>query len=78
MLDAAHWTNRLTELARQTCVPGAVLGVWARGQEILAAAGLLNRATGVRVSTDSLFQVGSLADRTRYLFAGGRVTPRIG
>jgi CubicO group peptidase (beta-lactamase class C family) len=60
MLDAAHWTNRLTELTRQTRVPGAVLGVWACGQEILAAAGLLNRATGSRVSTDSLFQAGSI------------------
>ena len=60
MLDAAHWTNRLNELTRQTRVPGAVLGIWACGQEILSAAGLLNRATGSRVSTDSLFQVGSI------------------
>jgi CubicO group peptidase (beta-lactamase class C family) len=60
MLDAAHWTNRLTELTRQTRVPGAILGIWACGQEILAAAGLLNRVTGIRVSTDSLFQTGSI------------------
>jgi CubicO group peptidase (beta-lactamase class C family) len=60
MLDAAHWTNRLIDLTRQTRVPGAVLGIWACGQEILAAAGLLNRATGIQVSTDSLFQVGSI------------------
>jgi CubicO group peptidase (beta-lactamase class C family) len=60
MLDAAYWTTRLAELARQTRVPGAVLGIWADGQEILAASGVLNRATRVRASTDSLFQIGSI------------------
>ncbi len=60
MLDAANWSTLLAELARQSRVPGAVLGIWACGQEILAAAGLLNRVTRVRVSTDSLFQVGSI------------------
>ncbi len=60
MLDAAYWTTRLGELARQARVPGAVLGIWADGQEILAAHGVLNRATRVRVSTDSVFQVGSI------------------
>ncbi|HTV99486.1 MAG TPA: serine hydrolase domain-containing protein [Streptosporangiaceae bacterium] len=60
MLAAANWTTRLPELARQTRAPGAVLGIWAGGQEVLAAAGVLNRATRVRVTTDSLFQVGSI------------------
>ena len=60
MLDAAYWTSCLGELARQARVPGAVLGIWADGQEILAARGVLNRATRVRVSTDSVFQVGSI------------------
>ena len=60
MLDAANWTARLAELTRQERVPGAALGIWADGQEVLAAAGVLNRATGVAVSTDSLFQVGSI------------------
>src|SRR5580658_4942321 len=60
MPDAAYWTTRLAELARQTRVPGAVIGIWADGQEILAASGVLNRATRVRVSVDSLFQVGSI------------------
>jgi CubicO group peptidase (beta-lactamase class C family) len=60
MLDAANWTTRLGELARQARVPGAVLGIWTGGQEILAACGVLNHATGVRVSTDSVFQVGSI------------------
>src|SRR3984893_1082107 len=60
MLDAANWTTRLGELARQARVPGAVLGIWTGGQEIVAACGVLNRATRVRVSTDSVFQVGSI------------------
>jgi CubicO group peptidase (beta-lactamase class C family) len=60
MLDAAYWTTRLADLARETRVPGAVLGIWADRQEILAASGMLNCATRVRVSADSLFQVGSI------------------
>ena len=60
MLEAAHWTARLTELARQARVPGAVLGIWADGRQILAACGVLNRTTAVPVTTDSLFQVGSI------------------
>src|SRR5579859_7907573 len=60
MLDAAYWTARLAELARQARVPGAALGIWADGEEALAACGVLNRATDVPVTTDSLFQVGSI------------------
>ena len=60
MLDAANWTARLTELARQPGVPGAVLGISADGHEVLAACGVLNSATAVPVTPDSLFQVGSI------------------
>ena len=60
MLDAANWTARLNELASRAQVPGATLGIWSDGQEILAAHGVLNSATGVPVTTDSLFQVGSI------------------
>jgi CubicO group peptidase (beta-lactamase class C family) len=60
MLNAANWTARLDELAAEARVPGVALGIWADGQEILAAAGQLNRATGVTVTDDSLFQVGSI------------------
>jgi CubicO group peptidase (beta-lactamase class C family) len=60
MLNAANWTARLKELAAQARVPGAALGIWADGQQILAASGELNRATGVAVTADSLFQVGSI------------------
>jgi CubicO group peptidase (beta-lactamase class C family) len=57
---SARWTARLTELASQTRVPGATLGIWAGGQEILAAHGVLSTATGVPTTTGSLFQIGSI------------------
>jgi CubicO group peptidase (beta-lactamase class C family) len=60
MLDAANWTARLNELATEANVPGAALGIWSDGQEILAAHGVLNAATQVPVTTDSVFQVGSI------------------
>jgi CubicO group peptidase (beta-lactamase class C family) len=56
-----RWGARLHELAAEEEVPGAVLGVWAEGQEIAAAAhGVLNAETGVRATADSLFQIGSV------------------
>src|SRR5215831_11079604 len=60
MLNAANWTARLSDLASEARVPGATLGIWFNGQEVLAAHGVLNSATGVPVTTDSLFQVGSI------------------
>jgi CubicO group peptidase (beta-lactamase class C family) len=60
MLNAANWTARLNELAAEANVPGAALGIWSDGQEILAAHGVLNAATQVPVTTDSVFQVGSI------------------
>src|SRR6516164_6198995 len=63
MADAdmtAHWTARLSELAVQEGVPGATLGVWDDGRENLACYGVLNGATGVAATPDSLFQIGSI------------------
>lgn len=60
MTDASNWNIRLTELAAQSEVPGAVLGIWADGEEILASSGVLSTATGVETTTDSVFQVGSI------------------
>jgi CubicO group peptidase (beta-lactamase class C family) len=60
MLNAADWTIRLNELATEANVPGAALGIWSDGQKILAAHGVLNAATQVPVTTDSVFQVGSI------------------
>ena len=56
----SNWTARLNELATEANVPGAALGIWSDGQEILAAHGVLNSATQVPVTTDSVFQVGSI------------------
>jgi CubicO group peptidase (beta-lactamase class C family) len=58
--EAARWTARLHELASETKVPGAALGIWADGQEILVAHGLLSTATGVDTTPGSLFQIGSI------------------
>jgi CubicO group peptidase (beta-lactamase class C family) len=60
MMNDANWTTRLHDLAFRAGVPGATLGIWSDGQEILAAHGVLNRATGVAVTDDSLFQIGSI------------------
>src|SRR5450631_3803240 len=60
MLNVTNWTSRLNELATEARVPGAALGIWAGGQEILVATGELNTATRVPVTADSLFQVGSI------------------
>ncbi|MET7283069.1 serine hydrolase [Kribbella sp. NPDC005582] len=59
-IDAAHWQRRLTKLAAKYGVPGATLGIL-RGDELVqAATGVLNKKTGVEVTTDSLFQIGSI------------------
>src|ERR1700677_1771193 len=60
MLNAANWTARLGELAARARVQGATLGIWSDGQEVLAACGVLNSATQVPVTPDSLFQIGSI------------------
>ena len=57
---AAHWQARLTELAAAARIPGASLGIWAGGREVLAACGVLNAATGVSVTPGALFQIGSI------------------
>ena len=57
---ASHWQARLAELAAAARVPGASLGIWSGGREILAACGVLSTATGVSVTPDALFQIGSI------------------
>jgi len=56
----AHWAGRLAELAKATHVQGATLAIWADGQQHEAATGVLSTATGVPVTPDSLFQIGSI------------------
>jgi CubicO group peptidase (beta-lactamase class C family) len=55
-----NWAARLHELAAQEDIPGAALAVWAGGVESVAAHGVLNAATGVSATPDSLFQIGSI------------------
>jgi CubicO group peptidase (beta-lactamase class C family) len=57
MVDAANLADRLIERATRAGVPGAMLGIWSGGQEILIAHGVLNSATAVQVTPDSLFRV---------------------
>ncbi|ADB33932.1 beta-lactamase [Kribbella flavida DSM 17836] len=64
-IDAQHWQRRLTTLAARHGVPGATLGilrvrVGVEDELVEAATGVLNKDTGVPVTTDSLFQIGSM------------------
>ncbi|MGH3302985.1 MAG: serine hydrolase, partial [Streptosporangiaceae bacterium] len=64
-LDAGHWQRRLAALAERHRVPGAALGILRVGQgredELVEAAfGVLNKDTGVEVTKDTVFQIGSI------------------
>ncbi|GIL28980.1 serine hydrolase domain-containing protein [Actinocatenispora comari] len=59
--DPARWRDRLAQLSSAAEVPGAVLAVLAGGAVHEVATGVLNVDTGAPVSTDSLFQLGSLS-----------------
>jgi dipeptidyl aminopeptidase/acylaminoacyl peptidase/CubicO group peptidase (beta-lactamase class C family) len=63
-IDAAHWQRRLTALAKKHHVPGAALGILRVGRDdelVEAAHGVLNVATGVETTVDSVFQIGSIS-----------------
>ena len=55
------WSARLSELAAAAEVTGAVLGIWHDGETTIAPYGVLNAATGVETTADSLFQIGSIS-----------------
>ena len=55
------WSARLEALAIEFAVPGAVLGIWADGTESITPYGVLNRATGIETTADSVFQLGSIS-----------------
>ncbi|APM39841.1 serine hydrolase domain-containing protein [Clostridium kluyveri] len=59
-LNYYHWQNRLNELRENCQIPGASLAVLTDGKIHELASGVLHRGTGVDVTTDSLFQVGSI------------------
>jgi CubicO group peptidase (beta-lactamase class C family) len=54
------WADRLHKLATEEDIPGAALAVWADGRQSVAAHGVLNAATEVAATPDSLFQIGSI------------------
>jgi CubicO group peptidase (beta-lactamase class C family) len=59
--DIKGWiARRLPELLAEYKVPGAAIGVYAGGEVIDFAAGVLSHATGVEATTDSVFQIGSI------------------
>jgi dipeptidyl aminopeptidase/acylaminoacyl peptidase/CubicO group peptidase (beta-lactamase class C family) len=65
-IDAAHWQRRLTTLAAKHKVVGASLGIMrlrpSQEDELVeAATGVLHKETGVAVTTDSIFQIGSMS-----------------
>lgn len=60
-LDAKHWQRRLSVLAEKHGVPGAALGVLHHGEIVQAHHGVLNKSTGVEVTDDSVFQIGSIS-----------------
>jgi CubicO group peptidase (beta-lactamase class C family) len=53
-------THRLAELAQEHGVPGAALAVLASDEVHEVAVGVTNKSTGVDVTTDTLFQIGSV------------------
>ncbi|MEU6713589.1 serine hydrolase domain-containing protein [Nonomuraea sp. NPDC046802] len=59
--DPYRWQARLDELRAAHHVPGASLAVLADGHLHELASGVLHRGTGVEVTTDSIFQSGSIA-----------------
>ncbi len=62
-IDAAHWQRRLAVLAERHRVPGAALGILrvSTGEVVEATYGVLNKDTGVEVTSDSVFQIGSIS-----------------
>ncbi|MFI6050492.1 serine hydrolase domain-containing protein [Streptomyces violascens] len=56
-----QWQARLDRLRRTHHVPGASLAVLTHGKVHELASGVLHTGTGVEATTDSIFQLGSLA-----------------
>ncbi|MFE2493601.1 serine hydrolase domain-containing protein [Streptomyces scopuliridis] len=59
--DSARWQARLDELLAAHHIPGASLAVLADGGIHELASGILHTGTGVGVTTDSVFQIGSIS-----------------
>src|SRR3954454_17008925 len=61
-LDMTQWQDRLPLLADQHGVPRAPLAILDGDEVGEAAYGVLNIRTGVEVTPDSLFQIGSITN----------------
>ncbi|MFD9888431.1 serine hydrolase domain-containing protein [Amycolatopsis sp. NPDC059027] len=59
--DTARWQARFDELRAEHHVPGASLAVLVDGEIHELAGGVLHRGTGVEATTDSVYQLGSIA-----------------
>jgi CubicO group peptidase (beta-lactamase class C family) len=59
-MDQDRWQDRLTVLAQKYGVPGAQLAVLCDGQLVELATGVLNVETGVQVTAEAVFQIGSV------------------
>jgi CubicO group peptidase (beta-lactamase class C family) len=59
-LDTFRWQSRLSDLAVRHRVPGAALGISIGGDQLCVSAGVVNSITGVQVTDETLFQIGSL------------------
>ncbi|MFD5876723.1 serine hydrolase domain-containing protein [Streptomyces sp. NPDC060322] len=59
--DVGHWQARLDSLRAEHHVPAASLAVLVGGTVHELASGVLHRGTGVEATTDSVFQMGSIA-----------------
>ena len=61
LTELAAWLeSRLPAVLAEHQVPGAAVAVYAGGEIIDHAAGVLNKGTGVEADVDSLFQIGSI------------------
>jgi CubicO group peptidase (beta-lactamase class C family) len=61
LTELAAWLEtRLPAVLAEHHVPGAAVAVYAGGEIIDHAAGVLNKGTGVKADADSLFQIGSI------------------
>ncbi|MEU7791028.1 serine hydrolase domain-containing protein [Amycolatopsis sp. NPDC049159] len=61
LTELSAWLDsRLPALLAEHGVPGASVAVYAGGEIIDHAAGVLNKGTGVEADVDSLFQIGSI------------------
>ena len=59
--EVKSWlAEQLPALIEKYDVPGAAVAVLAGGEVVDGAAGVLNKATGVEATADSLFQIGSI------------------